>query len=178
MEKDIRLSDMQKYEENPFYEETFYKMQLGKTWTKHVGAGVGSFTNSSGDTSRSHILAESGFYDKEEFVKYYARNIKEAYGLSTMAMKVFGYFADNLKKDDSEVYLHLPDVIKFCGYKTHVSVYKGLTELVSNNIIAMSEKSNIWYINPSFMFNGDRFTIIKDFMLKKGVDKISNGSDY
>ncbi len=174
----IKLSDMAKHVENPFMEETFYKMRIGKKNVSKVAAGTADFVNAdTGETSHSKVLVESGYYDKDEFVKIYAKNIKEAYGLSVMAMKVFGYIADNLKKNHGEIYLFIPEAMKWCEYQTTVPIYKGLAELVSSRIIAMSERPNIWYVNPNFMFNGDRFTIVRDFMRKK-EDKLLKEADY
>jgi hypothetical protein len=44
-----------------------------------------------------------------------------------------------------------------------------LAELIGNEIIAMSDKPNIWYINPSVIFNGDRIAFIKEYNLKKDI---------
>jgi hypothetical protein len=55
----------------------------------------------------------------------------------------------------------------FCGWSTTTQVYLGLGELIKNKIIAPSVNSNLWFINPNVIFNGDRIAFIKEYKLKQ-----------
>ena len=57
------------------------------------------------------------------------------------------------------------------GYKTRGNILSGLAELLEANIIARSEDSSLYFINPAVMFNGSRLTFAKTYIKKQLKEK-------
>jgi hypothetical protein len=64
-------------------------------------------------------------------------------------------------------------------------LYRGLTELIKNKIIARSQREAEYYINPAFVFNGDRLvftTIIEkekdDKEIQAAIENEQNKVDF
>ena len=108
--------------------------------------------------------------DKSQFIKLYVNEVSSLFNLSKSGLKIFGYIVTNIKPINDEVYLHIQTIQKYYNYKSNVSIYRGLRELIDANIVAKSERPNIWYINPAVIFNGDRLVFIREYRLKKVND--------
>jgi hypothetical protein len=64
--------------------------------------------------------------------------------------------------------------LEYTQYKSDKAIYKGLAELVQNEIIARGPNEYNWFINPLIVFNGDRVSFTKTYVKKHGrpqVDK-------
>ena len=71
------------------------------------------------------------------------------------------YLTTLLKPNKDEVYIFVPDVMEFCQWSSKPRVYKAIKELIKYEIIAPSWKPNIYYINPSVLFNGDKLILVQ-----------------
>lgn len=45
--------------------------------------------------------------------------------------------------------------------------YKGIKELVKARFLAMSKLKGYYFINPSYIYNGDRIALVNEYILKK-----------
>jgi len=154
-----------KYGSNPFMEGEILELKKGN---KTVIAGSTSkylVDSKTGETEAITLLAKKQEVDKEEFAKIYIHQIQSLFNLSKSGIRVFAYLLSALKINKGEVYINISRVMEFCGYKQKNQAYKGLAELISNNIIAMSKDPNIWYINPNVVFNGNRIAFLKEYKI-------------
>lgn len=125
---------------------------------------VDTNTGDSEDITFFHRYKE---VDKDKFVKLFVNEVQALFDLSKTGLKVFGYVLQSLKINQDLIYIDIEDARNYCGYKSKKQVYKGLSELIGNKIIAMSKRTSLWYINPKIVFNGDRIAFVKEYRLKK-----------
>lgn len=170
-----------KYEENPWIEKTAVQTVQG---TRIITA--------KGDSSRKLIVSSesgevegfSGFYtkktvDKSKFVKLYADGIRAFTGLSSSGMKVFIIVYDMVSSKDGmnsdTVFLNYAMVQKSNssneenGKKkiSETSFYRGLKDLIKCEFIAETLVPSVYYINPTYFYNGDRLALVTEYFVQK-----------
>ena len=161
------LRKHEKHSINPFLmDDGVIKIERGKKAIIMGGTKDILVDQETGETKALGVLAKYQEVDRTKFVKIYVNEIKNIFDLSTTGYKVFAYLLTCIKINNDEIYLNIQDCVDFCKWKATVQVYRGLGELMKNEIIAQSKKSNIWFINPNIIFNGDRFAFIKQYTLK------------
>ena len=54
------------------------------------------------------------------------------------------------------------------------TLYRGINELIKSEVIAKSNRIGVYFINPSFCFNGDRlaFTTVIERKKEEDLDKL------
>lgn len=166
MSTKLTVSNATKYETNPFIEEDTLVINKGKQQIIAGSANRVLVNPDTGETEGIAILHKFKEVDKEQFVKIYVDEIKALFDLSKSGLKVLGYFLQAMRINTDEIYLSIPKLMKYCNYSYKAQAYKGLAELLSNKIIAMSRDTNIWFINPHIIFNGDRIAFVKQYKLK------------
>jgi hypothetical protein len=169
---EIKLSDFKRNEENPFMKQAVEEVE------KHI---VKKYRNSTGQGQRALVAAadihtgevfKTSFLrqmevDEDQFVKLYLSNFAAFFDLSKAAIRVFGYFMQAMKPKNDMVVFLLDDCMEYTGYKAKDTIYRGLAELVHNEIIARGPNETLWFINPLIVFNGDRVSFTKTFVKKK-----------
>ena len=177
----MKTRNVPKYRENPFLSEVAENIQT--RYKKIAVKNNESLAIINKDTGELHGAA--GFWYKEEtekerFVKLYADGVAGIMGLKNPGKKVFRLLYNQLlgHKDRTEISLYYDslsdDEKKGLGKRTFVS---GITELINARFIAESIIPARYFINPAFIYNGDRLAIIKEFVLKKDdkpQEKIEN----
>lgn len=164
------VSQAEKYKTNPFASDVF-NIEKGK---KSVIAGTTKQVLVDTDTGAVEgitLLHKYKEVDKEQFVKLYIEEISSLFELSKTGLKVFGFVLKALRINSAEIYIDISELMQFCEYKQKNQVYKGLAELIANKIIAMSIRPNLWFINPSIIFNGDRVVFAKEYRIKTATQK-------
>jgi hypothetical protein len=169
---EIKLSDFKRNEENPFMKQAVEEVE------KHI---VKKYRNSTGQGQRALVAAadihtgevfKTSFLrqmevDEDQFVKLYLSNFAAFFDLSKAAIRVFGYFMQAMKPKNDMVVFLLDDCMEYTGYKAKDTIYRGLAELVHNEIIARGPNETLWFINPLILFNVDRVSFTKTFVKKK-----------
>lgn len=164
-EKTVRRRDLPEYESNPSIPVASQSAKIG---TRRL-------TNKAGDkcmivSEGGEVLAPAGFHevievDRTQFVKLYVGGVTAFNDLSAAGAKVFRmvyrFVLENPNTD--EIKLH---------HKTVKSIAKatfdrGLTELVSKEILYRSTFPNVFFLNVNYMFNGDRLALVKEYRLKE-----------
>ena len=92
--------------------------------------------------------------DTGVFVKVFTSDLSWLL-LSTSGLKLLHYIFENLKINSDTVNLKTNDIMKIYKYKSRSSIYSGIKELESMQIVSKKEDS-IYYINPDYFFKGDR----------------------
>lgn len=165
-----RVSDVDKYSENPFLgldiltiprRKGIYK--LGRSDKLIVDEATGEIEN----VAAIYAYEEK---DTEGFKKIFVAGIRSMMEMSATGTKAFAFLLDCLRINEATIYINIPTMAKSCQWKTTSQCYKGLGELIANQIIAPSKEPNLWFINPKFIFNGDRLLFMKEYRIKSNLD--------
>lgn len=174
-----KLSEFIKNNENPFLEnalEVINRNIVQKTkMTKNAGE---SAILKAVDDKTGEILGHTAFIrqievDEDQFAKFYLNGFKAFFDLKPASIKVFGFILKQLKPNKDTFDFSLEDCIKDTEY-TKQTIYRGLTELLNNEIIARGRFEYQYFINPMIVFNGNRVTFARTFVQKKGAKKIED----
>lgn len=165
-----------KFKENPFLNNTIAN-------TKH---GVKRISNKAGDrmmvvSEHGDVVAPAGFWqaqevDKTQFVKLYINGVKAFKELTGAGTKVFEvlYLAMQREIGKDFIYLSFNEIDQKLTPMSKATFMKGMKELILKGFIAESFVQNKYYLNPDYIWNGDRLAFVKEYRLKaiKGIDKI------
>jgi hypothetical protein len=157
-----KLTNFSTNKTNPFLDETFNQVVKGE---KIIYSGKRPDVIIDGETGE--IKGESFFrrkvkVDKATFGKIYILNLKLWYDLSKSAMKVFGYIMENIRYNSDMFLFDLESCKDYTGYSAKNTIFNAISELIENKFIARTRTSNVYFINPSIFFNGDRLILFTE----------------
>jgi hypothetical protein len=167
-----KVSDYKEYEENPFLEQAVAEISVsvkrqtirpkkqGNDTTLLLVNGLGE---EYGEASFVHQVE----VDEQEFTKLFKEGVARISGLSARGSKVWAYVCDQLKPGATTIHFMFTQALAHTGYKTRANVVSGLAELLEAGILARSQESSLYFINPTIMFNGNRLTFAKSYVKKK-----------
>lgn len=119
------------------------------------------------------IVAPAGFWqsqevDRAQFVKLYINGVKAFKDLSNNGTKVFEVLymkvQENIGKD--VITLSYARVDQELTPMSETTFYRGMRELVEKQFIAESVIPSDYFLNPDYMWNGDRLAFVKTFSVK------------
>lgn len=164
--------DVKKYKENPFLNDTVELATLGTR--KVCSQADRDLIILQKDTGEFKDLA--GFWhkqevDKTQFVKVYAEGLSVILGLKAPGRKVFSLIYNKLieRPGQSEILLtiEMTDERLLKELKIgRTTFFNGINECLKANIIAASMAAGYYFVNPAYIYNGNRIGIIKEFVLK------------
>lgn len=163
-----------KYKENPFLMEASHNTKGGVR--KIEGRTEDRLMVVSEDTGER--LGGAGFFkfeevDKTQFIKLYVNGVKAITELSSAGTKVFEVLYREVQnnKDNDKVFLAFDLVDQNLVKIARATFYRGMRELINKNFIAETTVVNCYYINPDYIFNGDRLSFVKSYV-KKSTSEI------
>ena len=127
--------------------------------------------------SLTHQIKE---VDSENFVKVFLAGIQRMYALSKAASKVFNIILEVYEDQPigvggyvDSVYIHIyEDMVCDVPMNMHINTFrKGLKELIFKQFLA-PKAPNMFWVNPSLFFKGDRAVMITELRRKKSTSKI------
>jgi len=153
------------YDKNPFMVELTTK-------TRRVTNKRGDMmlVNSETGVIQSNI---AGFWESEEvdstkFVKLFVQGVKALKELTGAGTKVFEvlYFRvqENIGRD--RVLMALSEVDQTLTPMSEATYTRGMRELIEKGFIAATPTQGLYWLNPSFVWNGDRLAFVKEFRKK------------
>lgn len=161
-----------RYKENPFLQATAELATLGtrRVCTAEdkslviVNTETGEFKGMAGFWHKQTV-------DKTQFIKVYAEGLGKIIGLKAPGRKVFQIIYDMLLERPGQqgVILNYEamDEEKMKALKiSRATFFKGINECINENIIAASLSISYYYINPAFIYNGNRIGLVQEFVLK------------
>lgn len=172
----MEIRKVQKFDRNPFWNVR----QLETRGKKIFFNKVSSHSIINHDTGQLSGVSIQSYkeVDSEEFVKIYTANVGLIFDLNPSGKKVFQILLIALQKNsinrDSVLFssrIGLEIANKHSIKIGETTFYRGLEELLRQNIIAKSLESNLYFINPHIIFNGDRIDFINSF---KRIQSIEN----
>lgn len=152
-----------RYEENPFIENMVVPIKGQRVKISKLGQDDNILINqATGEISGTHVTTFKRV-DSEQFIKLFTANIALTFELGAAGIKTFGVLAwvlqdRSISKDlvplDKFV---LDDFLKNHKVKLSLPTFgRGLAELEKAKIIAKHLRQGWYFINPNFVFNGDR----------------------
>jgi len=150
------------YDKNPFMVEMTTK-------TRRVTNKRGDMmlvNNQTGEI-QSNI---AGFWEAEEvdstkFVKLFVQGVKALKELTGAGTKVFEVLylrvQENIGKD--RVFMALSEVDQALTPMSEATYTRGMRELIEKGFIAATPTQGWYWLNPSFVWNGDRLAFVKEY---------------
>ncbi len=124
-------------------------------------------------TKAGDVLATAQFYDvvkvdKTQFIKLYINGVKALQGLTSAGTKVFELLycemQQNVGKD--KIYLHFSRVQANNSDMSLATFKRGMKELITKEFLYESSDPFFYFVNITYMFNGDRLSFVKEYQLK------------
>jgi hypothetical protein len=154
-----------RHEKNPFLENMIVPVKGRQVRLSRLGKDDNVLVNQkTGEILGTHVTTYKPV-DGEQFVKLFTANIGLAFDLTSAGIKVLTVLVwtvqnTALARDEVmldgvtlERFLRDQDGKKNLGLTTF---RRGLAELTSAQIIAKTVRAGVYFINPNFVFNGDR----------------------
>lgn len=155
-----------RHEHNPF---------IGNT-VANTKQGVKRISSKGGDQmmvvsqNTGEIIAPAGFWqaqevDKTAFVKLYINGVKAFSDLTGAGTKMFELLymevQANISKD--QLWLTFPSIDQRVNKISKAVFYRGMKELLEKDFIAESLTPGLYFLNPDYMWNGDRLAFVKEY---------------
>ena len=174
----MKLSDFERNDKNPFVEKAIEGIEGGvvrkyKSASNYDQRAVLQAV----DPKTGEMLGHTSFIrqievDEARFAKIYLSNFSAFFDLKPASIRVFGYIINQVRPGQDYIAFKIKDCQEYTKYKGFSAVYRGLSGLVSAEIIARGWADSIYFVNPLVVFNGNRITFAKSYVKKKSkVDK-------
>lgn len=160
-----KATQITRYKENPFLNEEVIRTKDKQVRVTPLGGNDNVLINQkTGEVTGTHITTYKKV-DNKEFVKIFCANIALTFNLTAAGIKAFNVLLWSVQykaitKDQVDLDKYALD--DFLENNKHIKNFslqtfrRGLAELTKNKIIAPTIKMGRYFINPHFIFNGDR----------------------
>lgn len=167
----------ERFKINPFTESMVVPIKQKQVRLSRLGSDQNVLVNqSTGEVQGTHVTTHRRV-DSEEFVKLFTKNIALTFDLKASGIKAFGVVVWTLQekainKDlmalDKLVLDAFLDAHKGSSLTMSLATFsRGLAELEKAQIIAKHLRPGWYFINPNFIFNGDRIAFTTVIERKK-----------
>jgi len=163
--KNIKKSKRgEKFEKNPFVDNN-----LIKTRTKRITDKTGEMMVINRDGGE--VVAQiAGWWraeevDSEKFVKLFINGVKQFKELTGAGTKVFELLYLEVQKNIGKdgIWLTFPSIDQTSNHIGETTFYRGMKELITKRFIAESNTPGKYWLNPEFMWNGDRIDFLRTY---------------
>ena len=169
-----KLSECNVHFTNPFINDNFVdhmnKVSGLKAQRFETKKGLSLVTRDGETLSNDNnaLVMHQRMVDKEEFTKIFSLAMKNV-GISHQSSVLILYIAAKLNKDDTFINLHNDEICELMNI-SKATFYRALFDLIKHGVIARSKYSYKFYINPIFIFNGNRFTVVNQYIKSYGTN--------
>lgn len=174
---------LERYKNNPFVEDMTVPIKGKQIKLSKLGKDDNVLVNqTTGEVQGTHVTTYKKV-DGEQFVKLFTANVGLTFDLSSAGIKTFSVLLwvvqhKAISKDEVDLdSLILSDFIEAHAdmekpLKLSIATLKrGLNELEKARIIAKTMRKGRYFINPNFVFNGDRIAFTTLFERKRPEDE-------
>ena len=158
-----------RYDKNPFIGNALVNTKAGH---KKVMSKDGSTMMVVNTDSGEIVAPAAGFWqtqevDRTQFVKLYingVKNLKELSKAGTMVFELlYQQVQNNIGKD--QILLTHGAIDQDLMEVSKTTFHRGLSELIEKGFIACTKSVGVYFLNPDFLWNGDRLTFVKEFRI-------------
>lgn len=126
--------------------------------------------------------------DSDKFVKLYIANLDAFFDLKPGTIRimtaVLSEVADARNAHGDTIYLNYNRVKEYFSAKgtkppARPTFFSAMAEMVEKGFIAPSVDTNLWFINPTIFFNGDRIRFVNEYVRVKTIkNEIRDAVEY
>lgn len=181
-----------RYKTNPFLEGMVVPVKDKQVKLSRLGRDYNILINqSTGEINGTHVTTYKRV-DGEQFVKLFTANIAMTFDLSAAGIKAFSVLLwvvqhHALSKDEIDLDTFVLEAFmeahqdKELPLKLSLATFKrGINELEKAQVVAKTIRQGRYFINPNFVFNGDRIaftTLIERKQENEEQEKQSENDD-
>jgi hypothetical protein len=138
--------------------------------------GIKRISNKDGDRmmvvseNTGEIVAPAGFWqaqevDKTQFVKLYVNGVRAFKDLTNAGTKVFEILYLEVQKNigKDKIYMNFVNLDPDVTPMSEATFNRGMRELVEKEFIAATPIIGWYWLNPDYMWNGDRLAFVKEY---------------
>lgn len=157
-----------RHEKNPFLKELNVPIKQKNVKVSPLGKGRGILIDeATGEVHGTHVTTYRKV-DAEKFVKLFTTNIALTFDLKSAGIKALNVLIWNIQRTSINKDLVLLDKYVLADFvdahddrdppiKLSIATFlRGLSELEKANIVAKNIRKGWYFINPNFVFSGDR----------------------
>lgn len=122
------------------------------------------------------VSAPAGFWhtqevDKTQFLKLYVNGVKAFSQMTSAGARVFELIYLEIQKSTGKdfIYISFSEIDQSVSPMPKTTFLRGMKEVCVKGFLAESKTQNKYFINPDFIFNGDRLAIVKEYRIKRDV---------
>lgn len=93
--------------------------------------------------------------DSMEYLKLYKYGLTNLRNVNGSGMNILFFIFDYLLSGQDWIELNDDVLLVYCGYKNKKNVKEGIVNLLENGILGRRKQGGYW-VNPNFVFRGDR----------------------
>ncbi len=156
------------YNENPFLVEL-------TTRTRRVTNKRGDMVLVSGESGEVQSKI-AGFWESEEvdatkFIKLFVKGVAALKELTAAGTKVFEvlYFRVQANIGKDQIYMNFGSIDQTLTPMSEATYTRGMRELIEKQFLAATPNIGLYWLNLSFVWNGDRLAFVKEY--KKASSK-------
>lgn len=174
----------ERFTKNPFTRDLIIPLKNKQVQISMLGADNNIVINQeTGECLGGTSVITYKRVDQTQFIKLFTQNIKLAFELTQAGQKalyVLFWAVQNIAGRDL-VLLDSYTLEEFLKIHPELSMSlptfkRGLAELVKSQILAMNTRKGFYFINPNFIFNGDRvaFTTVLEVEKRKERERVES----
>lgn len=162
-----KLSNREEFPTNTFIEELGSTIKLKKKDSTVLSKNHSLIDKTTGEIiDLGTTIGTTQIVDSTQFYKIYCRNIRIEYNLSTKAEKLFYLLATEIDYNNC-VYFDCSKDFQKIGYKSKVTCYQALKELLDKQILRKRDRINQFWVNPILVCKSDRYTLYKRYLKRE-----------
>lgn len=162
------------FKENPFIDRTLQELQT-KTQRYTVATGTKFKDVQTGENEVLTTYMQTREVEANRFVRIYTDQMRAWFELGNAAYKVLMIAMTVLqeKPNNDIIILSFEDIAEKLEELrppvklSRTTFHRGLTELLEKDFLARSTAANAFYVNPLFMFNGNRARFVTEYVVKR-----------
>lgn len=186
MEKEKKTKkELVRHIENPFLEDLNVRVKTKQIKVSKLGKDNNILMNQdTGEASGTYV----GTYkrvDDEQFLKLFTANIALTFDLKAAGIKAFNVVCWMMQKKGIERDLLTIDKFVLEDFNaehnkklSRAVLYRGLDDLIENRILARARREADYFVNPNFIFNGDRIVFATVIERKKKGEEEQQEIDF
>lgn len=168
------ITDYKAHQENPFLKEAINEIESNRVRknilvNSHSKTEIKMVINQDGDVDGYTNFMKIIEVDEQKFAKVYLSGFYKFFDITQAGIRVFGFIINSIKPNGDQFLFDIDECMVYTKYKSNRSVINGLASLLEVGIIARSEKSYKYFINPLVVFNGNRVTFAQSY-IKRSKD--------
>jgi len=165
-----------RFDKNPFLDDMILNFTSKQVKISAIGNNDNVIVNqTTGEIKGTHVVTYKKV-DSEEFIKLFTKNIALTFELNAAGIKSFNVLIWTMQQKAID-----RDIVTLDSYTlndfldvNHLSLSsatfsRGLTELVKSKILAKTRRKGDYYINPNFIFNGNRIAFTTAIELNQNL---------